>query len=170
MANDSQNLQAQSQAAFLLKSGLRIPLVRSLTGMSWRSLRDLWEVWHGSDIHPPGRMPSNAFAYIKAGQSQVALATLVTVYLSLEKEHQTPTDAFVAAWASTRLFQGQETQLDINAAWYAVRDTKAGLMSFCKCKDCKAGYFFDAKETRKKTKCVFCGSLENSLAGATQCN
>lgn len=167
MANDNQ--KAQGYAAYLIKNGMRIALAHSITGMSWRSLRDLWDDAHGTDMPPPGRMPCSTVAYIRAGQSQVALSTLVTVYLSLEKEYQAPTDAFISAWESTRLFTDKNAPLDINAAWYAVRDTKAGRVAWCKCKDCKAGYFFDAKETRKKSKCPFCGSMGNALSGVTLC-
>ena len=167
MATDLQ--QTHRHATFLIKNGMRIALVHSITGMSWRALRDLWETWHGSDMSPPGRLPCSTLAYIKSGQSQVALSTLVAVYLSLEKEQPTPADAFIDAWKTVGVFADKDTSLDINAGWYAVRDTKAGLLAWCKCKACKAGYFFDAKETRKKSICTFCGSPENSLTGLTQC-
>lgn len=167
MANDTQ--QTYQQATYLIKTGMRVALVHSLTGTSLRILRDLWKDHHAED-QLPGRMPSSTAAYIKIGQPTTAIATVVAIYLSYEDMCSTPASAFISAWKAASLLGCESPQLDINAAWFCIRDIKAGLLNWCICTTCTAGYFFVAAETRKKTKCVFCGSQKNHVYGAAKCS
>lgn len=154
MLNEYTIHKTQSHAAFLIRDGMRIALVHSITGVSWRMLRELWSAQH-ADLLPPRRARIDIIAYIKSGQSPLALATVVSVYLSAEKERKSPVEAFMAAWAVAKLFTDGPA-IDINAAWYAVRDVKSGLITWGYCKSCKAGYLLDTKQTKKMDCCPYC--------------
>ena len=167
MSNDNQFIKTRILAASLIKDGMRIALAHSITGLSWRTLRELWEEIHGADVPPPGRMPCDTLAYIKNGQSSLSLSTVVSVYLSAEKEHRTPTDAFSQAWEIAKLFSVDGKKIDINAAWYAIRDVKAGLLSWSKCRHCKAEHIFD-NGTKKPSKCPYCGTTGSKMVEVAQ--
>jgi len=159
MLNEYTIHKTQSHAASLIRDGMRIALVHSITGISWRLLRELWSAQH-ADLMPPRKARTDTIAYIKSGQSPMALATVVSVYLSTEKEHKSPVDAFMVAWEAARLFSEGPTAIDINAAWYAVRDVKTGLISWGCCKNCKAGFLLDTKQTKKTDCCPYCGTQD----------
>ena len=160
--------QTQSYAATLIRDGMRIALAHSITGMSWRTLREIWSAAHGEDAPPPGRMPCDTIAYIKSGQSPMMLATVVSVYLRAEREGKHITAAFHEAWQSAKLSSGGMSHPDINAAWYAVRDVKAGLVSWCYCKNCDAGFIFDTKIAKKNDPCPYCGARNQKLLEVSQ--
>lgn len=157
----------QNQAAILIESGMRIALVHSMTGLPMRMLRDLWSGIHG-ELKPPGRMPYNSIAYIKNGQSVTDLATVVSVYLHAEKERRTNIESFLTAWEVAKITADSESNLDINAAWYAVRDVKAGIITWCRCNRCGASYIFDSKTTRKSDGCNYCGTKDKKIIGVGQ--
>lgn len=168
MLNEYTINRTQSHAASLIRDGMRIALAHSITGVSWRMLREVWEACHGEDNTPPGRMPGDTIAYINSGQSPLALATVVSVYLSAEKEHRSPVDAFMSAWEVAKLFSEGPAAIDINAAWYAVRDVKSGLISWGHCKNCKAGYLLDTKQTKKIDCCPYCGTQDQKVLEVAQ--
>lgn len=168
MLNEQNFHKAQIHAASLIKDGMRIALAHSITGVSLRLLRDLWAINHGKDMMPPGRMPCDTLAYIKSGQSPLALATVVSVYLNAENENKSPVAAFIAAWEASKLFSAGSATIDINAAWYAVRDVKAGLISWGYCKHCKAGYLLNTKQTKKPDCCPYCGTQQPKMLGVNQ--
>lgn len=151
--------QTQSYASILIRDGMRIALVHSITGIARHHLLEYRKSIHGEDAPVQGRMPTDTLAYIKSGQSPVALATVVAVYLSAEKKHKSPVEAFVEAWAVAKLFSDGSTPIDVNAAWYAVRDVKAGWLSWGYCKNCNAGYLLDTKHKKKTDCCPYCGGV-----------
>lgn len=157
----------QNQAAILIESGMRIALVHSMTGLPMRMLRDLWSAIHG-ELKPPGRMPYNSIAYIKNGQSVTGLAMVVSVYLYAEKERKSIVESFLSAWEASQLSADSDSNLDINAAWYAVRDVKAGIITWCRCNRCGASYIFDTKMTRKSDGCNYCGTKGKKIIGVAQ--
>lgn len=160
--------QTQSHATTLIRDGMRIALVHSITGIARGHLLDLRKSIHGEDAPLKGRMPNDTMAYIKSGQSPVALATVVAVYFGAEKKLRTPVEAFMEAWAAAKLFSDSSTPLDINAAWYAVRDVKSGLVSWALCRNCKAGYLLDTKHAKKTDSCPYCGKQKQKQQEVAQ--
>ena len=154
-------LKQQMQATALIKSGMRISLVHAMTKVSNRTLRDIWQDTYGSGTPAPGRLPNNALSYIKQGQSPIGLSTIVAAYLAIEKDQSlTLSEAFLQSWDMAALFAPSD--FDINAAWYAIRDVKAGLISWVECQTCKAHHFYDT-EIRKTSKCPYCGEQHYKL-------
>ena len=164
MENFNQYLKTQDQAAMLVKAGMRIALVQSLTGLPWRNLKGMWGATHGAEKPTPRKTPTNTISYIKRGQSEVGLSTVVSAFFNLKNEHHSTTEAFINAWLTAQIFD-EKNQIDINAAWFAIRDSEAGLISLCTCKECHAGYISDAAETRKQSECPFCSNQKKSTGG-----
>lgn len=160
--------QTQSYASTLIRDGMRIALVHSITGIARGHLLDLRKAIHGDDAPMQGRMPNDTMAYIKSGQSPVALATVVAVYFGAERKHRSPVEAFMDAWSVAKLFADGTTPIDINAAWYAVRDVKSGWISWGFCRNCKAGYLLDTKQTKKTDSCPYCGEQKLKQHEAAQ--
>jgi predicted Zn-ribbon and HTH transcriptional regulator len=96
------------------------------------------------------------------------LSTLVAVYLTVEKRANPPAasqaEMFIQAWESRKLFTKNGMAIDVNAAWYAIRDVKAELVSWGRCKQCKATYIFDT-ELRETSKCPYCGVRDIKIIG-----
>lgn len=160
--------QTHSHATALIRDGMRIALVHSITGIARGHLLDLRKSIHGENVPMRGRMPNDTTSYIKSGQSPVALATVVAVYFSAEKNHRSPVEAFMDAWSVAKLFADGATPIDINAAWYAVRDVKSGLISWGFCKNCNAGYLLDTKQTKKTDTCPYCGKQKQKQSEVAQ--
>ena len=153
-------IQTQQYAATLIRDGMRLALAYALTGVSKPTLREFWDMAHGHDAPPLGRLPCNTIAFIKSGQSPAMLSAVVSVYFRAEKERKTPVEAFVIAWEASKLISGEG--LDINAAWYAIRDVKAGLVLWNQCKSCKAGFIFGA-QSNSQNKCPYCGMSDTKI-------
>lgn len=152
-------LRQQIQATALIRAGMRITLVHAMTNVSIRALRDIWQDWYGSDTPAPGRLRNNALSYIKQGESVAQLSMIVAIYFAIEKTQQpTLPEAFTQAWESVRAISSHdyECDLDINAAWYAIRDVKAGLIAWVECQNCKGQHLYDT-EMRKTSNCPYCG-------------
>ncbi len=167
---NAQIINTQLYAAALIRDGMRIALVRAITGVSKEVLRDLWSSVHGKDTPQLGRLPFDTIAFVRAGQSLVALSTAVSMYLWAEKEHKTPVEAFVIAWEASKLLvdDAGEIDLDINAAWYAIRDIKAGLVFWHQCKNCKAGFIFGTQISKKNNNCPYCGMSDTKMIEVAQ--
>ena len=156
------------RAITLVREGMRIPLVHAMTGVAWRYLHKIWLDSYGETASLPGRLPVNTISYIKYRQSPLMLSTLVSVYLAVEKRAKTQAashaEMFIHAWESRYLFAEGGNSIDINAAWYAIRDVKSGLVSWVSCKQCKATYIFDT-ELRETSNCPYCGEQDMKFIG-----
>lgn len=147
----------------LVREGMRTTLVHAMTGADWRTLRKIWQDIYGETTTRPGRLPVNTFAYLRQGQTSLLLSTIVAVYLTVEKranpQTASPAEMFLQAWEARKLFIESGMEIDINAAWYAIRDVKAGLVSWGRCRQCKATYIFDT-EFRETNNCPYCGERD----------
>lgn len=152
----------------LVREGMRTTLVHAMTGADWRTLRKIWQDIYGETTTRPGRLPVNTFAYLRQGQTSLLLSTIVAVYLTVEKranpQTALPAEMFLQAWETRKLFIESGMEIDINAAWYAIRDVKAGLVSWGRCRRCKATYIFDT-EFRETNNCPYCGERDIKIIG-----
>jgi len=153
-------IKQQAQALELMKAGLRVPLVHSMTSVSLRALRSQWKEIYGEDS-VPGRMPASVLACIEKGQSPMIMSTAVSAYLAVQDTNRGDVvDTFLLAWNITKKMA---SDADINAAWYAIRDTKAGLVLWVECNSCEANHIF-AVELKKTNSCPYCGSTDHKLS------
>lgn len=147
------------QATFLLAEGMRIVLVQSITGMPQRQLSKIKSAYHDTDI-PAARLPTSVASFIKAGQSTMILSSLVSTFLATKGQESEVAAGFISAWKAAKLCAGSQ-QIDINAAWYAVRDVKAGEIAWAKCNECLAGFMPDLFSAKTADCCPYCGTKNN---------
>jgi len=164
------SLKNHANAILLIQERMRVPIVHSMTGIELRSLRQLWLDTHKT-TPSPGRLPTSVLSFVQMGASPCVLSTFVSVYLSKERQqiihgqNDTLTDMFLGVWNARNLFFG-DTRLDINAAWYAARDVKAGIVAWGECNRCKAKYIFDTGH-RATSRCPYCGEKNLTILGKT---
>ena len=134
----------------LIGAGLRISLVASLTKVHPRTLRSWWKEIHGK---PPsnGKLPETVLSFIKNQDD----AATVSAYAALHHRFYGCTLSAGSLLTSWREFRRLCAPLDINAAYYAVRDIKVGSVTLMSCCQCKASFIYDS--TKKATsRCPFC--------------
>lgn len=157
-ANTIFNLQVTAQE--LLTEGLRIPLVRAMTGISSLKLSAVRKLVKKNDDIPT-RTATNVFSYLSQKstnpQSLIYLSTFVILYLHLEKlkPRLHKAELFLTAWKSRVFFIEGPGDIDINAAWYAIQGTKAKEVLWGCCKCCSATFIYKKKATERQA-CPFC--------------
>lgn len=158
---DLDNLQI---ARDLIAAGLRLSIVRSLTGLGTRILRKLWKEIHGSSPKN-GRLPDTVLSFIEDYDSAAKLAAFVSIHkivyrvsvpaLANYKLHHlslTP-QSLLNAWKDFQLIN--TTDLDINAAYFAARDVGIQIVMFARCRTCDARFIYDSGK-KYTERCPFC--------------
>lgn len=164
---DIKNIQI---ACDLIESGLRLPLVNSLSGIeSRRLLRCLWKEIYG-ERPAPGQLPDSVIRYIKDYQAAAELAGFVALYRSIQ-ESQDQSSSYdrvrnfkLILKPLTLLETCKEFKkltgisIDINAGYYVVRDIIFEIVLYATCKSCSASFIFDPSK-RHTERCPFCRTL-----------
>lgn len=161
-----QEIQNIQYACDLMKLGLRLPLVSSLSGIKSRlQLRSLWkEINDKSPV--PGRLPDSVIRYIKDYQFAAELAGFVSLYHSIQNNQDKvkssnkkfvldPLILLETCQAYKRLIG---KPIDINAGYYAIRDVIFGIVLYPSCKSCSASFIYDPSKSYTE-KCPFCKTL-----------
>lgn len=164
---DIKNIQI---ACDLIESGLRLPLVNSLSGIeSRRMLRGLWKEIYGEKPNP-GQLPDSVIRYIKDYQSAAELAGFVALYRSIQESQGQFASydgvrnfnlvlnplTLLESWKEFKKLTG--TCIDINAGYYVVRDIIFEIVLYATCKSCSASFIFDPSK-RHTERCPFCRTL-----------
>ncbi|MBV7542130.1 FlhC family transcriptional regulator [Acidovorax sp. sic0104] len=147
---------ARYQAASQLISGrLRLSLVQSLTGISIRPLRAMWEEIHGEGASS-GKLPHGVLSFMVNQTAAVGLSTFASMYL--RQNHSGGKVALTAkgllgTWGAYQKFCGP---LDLNAGYYAAQDVMGDTVSFPKCGGCGVHFIYDRGSTLT-SRCPYCG-------------
>lgn len=160
MAHDIQTI-GQHYANELIRDGMRLGIIHSITGISRHTLREFSCTIHGQNCNQGGRQPDNTIAFVKAGQPLLELSTAVAIFHCVESDSKSPMDAFVTTWRAVKLLrEGTKPRLiDINAAWYAIRDVKAHLILWKRCDVCKANYISGDNLPKTDRNCPYCKTM-----------
>lgn len=164
---DIKNIQI---ACDLIESGLRLPLVNSLSGIeSKRLLRGLWKEICGEKPNP-GQLPDSVIRYIRDYQSAAELSGFVALYRSIQ-ENQDQIESYnkvrnsklllnpltlLETWRAFKKLTG--VSIDINAGYYVVRDIIFEIVLYATCRSCSASFIFDPSK-RHTERCPFCRTL-----------
>jgi len=162
---DLKNFQQIQLAYDLIRSGLRIPLVSSLSGIgNKRLLRGFWHEIHGNRP-APGKLPESVVSYINDFYSAIQMASFVGLYQRIHEQSEKPdnrADVMVDVCALLEACREFETlwefPVDINAGYYAVRDVTFGIVLLTECKVCNANFLYDPSK-RYTEKCPYCKTL-----------
>lgn len=147
-----EELERFQLAKSLIQSGMRLSIVRVLTNISTRTLRKWWHDIHG--VKPPnGKLPESVLSFIRDRDMAAKLSAFVCLYKKLYKNNFSLKN-FFATW---RGFQDICGQLDINAAYYAIRDVNEWAVVLSKCRICGASFLYDAG-SKNTNRCPFCNT------------
>ena len=134
----------------LIHAGLRLSIVRGLTGIGIRTLRQWWKDVHGSSP-PNGKLPDTVLSFIKDADMAANISAYAAFYLRLHGMEISPA-SLLETW---REFRRICAPIDINAAYFAIRDVKAGIVVLARCNTCSAAFIYDAG-SKHTYRCPFC--------------
>lgn len=136
----------------LIRAGLRLSIVRGLTGIGTRTLRQWWKDAHGAKPSN-GKLPESVLSFMKDRDSSARLSAFAALHKRLHGATLSP-GSLLTTW---REFQRICGPIDINAAYFAVRDIKAHIVTLAHCGVCNAAFIYDVG-SRHTERCPFCGT------------
>lgn len=145
-------LQDLQRAHELIRAGLRLSIVRGLTRIGTRGLRQWWKDVHG--VKPSnGKLPETVLSFIKDKDTAAAISAFGAMYRHLHGSVLTA-ESLLAAWHEYERICGP---MDINAAYFAARDIKVRIVMLALCSICNANFIYDSG-SRFTDNCPFCGT------------
>lgn len=145
-------LESLRLAHDLIRAGLRLSIVRSLTKVGTRALRQWWKDIHG--VRPSnGKLPETVLSFIKDRNSAAVVSAFAAFHNSVHGKTLTA-DKLLDSWQE---FQRICAPLDINAAYFAVRDIRARIVILSHCNVCHADFIYDSG-SKHTEQCPFCAT------------
>lgn len=145
-------IQQLQHAHDLIRAGLRLSIVRGLTRIGTRGLRQWWKDVHG--VKPAnGKLPETVLSFIKDKDAAAVISAYGALYKRLHGSVLTA-ESLLAAWCE---FERICEPIDINAAYFAARDIKARIVILALCGVCSANFIYDSG-SRFTDNCPFCGT------------
>lgn len=143
-------LENLRQAYELMRVGLRLSIIRGLTRIGTRTLRQWWKDVHG--VKPAnGKLSETVLSYIKDRDSAARLSAFAALHQRLFATELT-TSSLMTTWQEYQKICGP---LDINAAYFAARDVRVKIVMLAQCHECNAAFIYDAG-SKYTDKCPFC--------------
>lgn len=144
------DIETLQHAHDLIRSGLRLSIVRGMTRIGTRTLRQWWKEIHG--VSPSnGKLPETVLSYIKDRESGARLSAFAALHQRLFPDELTTTSLLVT-W---REYQSICGPIDINAAYFAARDARVSIVMLVPCRECNAMFIYDAG-SKYTDYCPFC--------------
>ena len=138
----------------LVRLKLRLPIVNHLTQIHIKPLRLRWRVIH-AESPPNGRLPESVRPFIVDAFSAAELASFAAVYQRLGGADDSKISATLLLRAREMHLRMAHRELDINAAYFAVRDVRAKIVEWRRCGRCQTHYIFDINEFHARS-CPYC--------------
>ena len=157
MEEAGQNFELASN---LVNSGMRLTLVHALTGLCPSRLRNLHKKVNGQSA-PPGRTPENAHISIKNRDQAMEAAKFLNYYDLISRQQGNGScgtrvmDPKVLLESYKFYAQMTEAPLNINLAWYVIRDLVSGQLQSRKCSRCGIMFVFTSENEAMQT-CPMC--------------
>jgi hypothetical protein len=144
------NLETLHLARDLIRAGLRLSIVRWRTNFGTRMLRQWWKEIRG--VRPSnGKLPETVLSFIRDVDSAALLSAYSAFHLRL-RGHDLSPESLLVVW---REFQRLCAPIDINAAYFAIRDIRARIVVLTRCDVCCAAFIYDAG-SKHTDHCPFC--------------
>jgi len=143
----------------LVRAGMRLSIITYLTDVGVLTLRAWWKDIYGTRP-PSGKLPDTFLGFIESRGEAAKMAAFVCFYQSLYGLAAVKGDCLLNAYEHFRKLCGP---ININAAYYAVRDVRAGIMHLAHCSQCGARYLYDEDHRRYADRCAFCGTRPNGV-------
>lgn len=149
-----EELENHRLALELIRLKLRVPLVTYLTQIHHKPLRARWRAIH-HESPPNGRLPESVRSFIRDPLTVAELSSFVAMYERLDRDggHQVTAALLIRTWEMHRRVAHRE--LEINAAYYAIRDVRSRIVSWKRCGRCQTSFIYDVNALSARS-CPFC--------------
>lgn len=135
----------------LVRARLRLSIVRGLTGVGTKTLRQWWKEIHG--VRPPnGKLPETVLSFIRSAETAAVISAYSAFYMRLCGHEVMPASGLFTTWLEFNRFF---LPIDINAAYFAIRDLRARIVVLARCSACSAVFIYDVGNTHTEC-CPFC--------------
>lgn len=141
----------------LIQAKLRPSVVQSLTGLSKESLRVIWKESHG-ESPPTGMLPSSALSFVTNVQAVRSLSAIVLMHQRLHKTKELTARTLLETWRGYQALLANinpSENIDINAAYFVLRDVRIDILTVMQCGNCKISYIYDRAKTLT-SRCPYC--------------
>lgn len=152
-------LESFQLASELIQAKLRLSIVAALTDLTLEPLRKMWKETHG-ERSPNGKLPESALSYAKTVQMVRSLSAIVLLHQRLHNTKEITPRTLLQTWQAHNDLLGAVDKthiLDINAAYYVLRDVARNLLTVMHCNNCKIAYIYD-RELSLTSHCPYCKS------------
>jgi len=149
-----EELENHRLAHELIRLKLRLPIINYLTQIHQKPLRRQWHAIH-HESPPNGRLPESVRPFITDSLSAAGLASFVAMFNRLDGGNAKKVTAAMLFRAWGMHFRMAHRELDINAAYFAIRDVRANIVEWRRCGRCQTHYIFDVTEFHARS-CPFC--------------
>ena len=136
---DLENWRATQQ---LVQREMRVTLITSITGVTARSVRQLWYEVHGHGARN-GKLPESASTFLTSQQDCADLSAYIAMHAALHREEDWLTAA--ALIQTVDICRHAGVRVDINAAYYVARDVASGELTRKRCGRCHARYLYSLR-------------------------
>ena len=156
------DLERFKDAYDLVRANMRVSIICALTGVTPHFVKQMWTEVH-TKSSKSGQLPSSVLVFIKTPAIAASLSGFVSFCLAI---HPDLKDALAARQLITLTEKYNwiaGASLDITAAYYAVRDTAAGIVDHRYCSSCDT-YFLYSPRSFQVRSCPFCRLSKSTKA------
>jgi hypothetical protein len=141
----------------LVQHNMRVSLIHALTNLSQPIIREIWREIHNEGPRN-GPLPESILSFVKTAQSAAFISSYIAYFQRHFANSPLPWRAINAAnlISSVNSYRKiHNINVDINAAYYAIRDINSGIVEWKRCHVCRVSYIYSSRigSTRK---CPFC--------------
>ncbi len=155
-----EELENSRVAHELIRLRLRVPIVHYLTNIHSKPLRLRWRQLH-NEKPPNGKLPESVRSYICDAMMLANLSSFVAIYNRVDdSESKSITAAMLLRVWKMHCRIGNDN-LDINAAWYAIRDVRSKIVGWQRCNRCQTMFIYEPNESHARS-CPFCALSKKS--------
>ena len=151
----------RSYAIKLVKYGVRAPIVEILTDVPSGLSNQLWREIHARPS-PPGRFPDSVANCLTNLALAAEAAAFVSIYNATDRRNTKYANAPDLIKAITVMrYALPNARIDSNVLYYAIRDTRSGLVRYRHCTHCNSS-FIQCPSKKHTRNCPFCASMDAS--------
>ncbi|WP_090284989.1 FlhC family transcriptional regulator [Nitrosomonas mobilis] len=161
----AENIEDLENACELVKKGMRLTVVQKITGVNIKLLRKLWHELR-SDAPSRGLIKHSVLGAISSYADASNIAGFLAIYKNITKKrglsNYFEVDSKILLDALRDFELICKTHLDINTAYFAVRDVGAGVVTMINCQCCRAAYVYKYEHrmgNEYTKKCPFCKTM-----------
>ncbi len=156
-----EELENSRVAHELIRLKLRVPIVHYLTSIHSKPLRLRWRQLH-SESPPNGKLPDSVRSFIADAMTLANLSSFVALYNRLDDgEGRSVTAGMLLRVWKMHCRVGSEN-LDINAAWYAIRDVRSKIVGWQRCSRCQTMFIYEPNVSHARS-CPFCALVRTRI-------